>query len=137
MSAKKPRFTGLCVGYQVFVVPQHRGPKSISGTQPVVKIGRKYGYVMLYDSPSPFCLETGRGDPNDQHNARANGFSFDAYNSEAEYMEIKTAKDERERLAKRLRDLIGFDGVKLSHPAVMRIHAILDEEQASKQEVNA
>ena len=130
----KPMFEGLCVGDPVFVVPQHRGPRSLAGLQRVVNMGRKYGYIQGYSEPRPFRLDNGES-PDTNGNTRANGFGFDVHTSEAAYLEKKEARMQKERLRKRLG--LGYVGSNLDgirHHAVMNIHAILDAEGVDAKE---
>lgn len=130
----KPMFEGLCVGDAVFLVPQQRGPRSLAGLRPVVKMGRKYGYIQGYSEPLPFRLDNGES-PSYDHNTRANGFGFDVYPSEAVYLEKKEALTQKERLKKRISAAFGgVDIERIRHHAVMNIHAILDAEGIDARE---
>lgn len=90
-------------GDQVFVVHQRSRYQKETHTEtlPVVRMGRKYGYVEKYGRESPFCLQTGYSVHNES-NVRVNGYGFDVYLSEADWQEEKRRDREKQRLKDRL-----------------------------------
>lgn len=126
-------FDGLCVGDTVFIVPQKRGPQSIAGLQKVIKIGRKYGYVQGYHDSVPFRLDNGESH-SDDYRTRSNGYGFDVYFSEADYLAKKEAREQFARLCNRLYANTWKDIIGMSPQAVMSMHAILDAEGIDKKE---
>lgn len=125
-------FEDLKVGDQVFVVPQSRRYGSREGRyMKVTKIGRLYGYLEGGSVDESFFLSSGISH-HKEANARVNGFGFDVYRSEQDYLSKTEAASELDRLEKRLLAQHGFR--QLTHlPAevVSKIHAILDEHEGT------
>ncbi len=108
----------------VFVAPQKQrhGPVPVPYSATVVRVGSIYGYIEKAGTERPFYLWNGKSYHKDT-NARANGFGFDVYASEQEYLKETHERSESYRLAKRLRHC----QINLPAEAVAAIHAVLDE----------
>ena len=123
------KFRDLKVGDLVFVVHQHRrfqDRKQKTETLPIIKMGRKYGYIEKYGREAPFCLETGHSS-HQESNVRSNGYGFDVYLTEAEYHQEQHDLKERSRLQPRL--VNSWGRLHDFRPEVIaKIHAILDAE---------
>jgi len=134
MSNESKKFKHLCVGDVVCVVDQRRRgslepePRS----EQVVRVGRKFGYIKGYGDDRPFDLATGVSH-HKEGNARANGYGFDVYKSEADYIQEVFRASEFRRLKQRLISGYSSSLVNLSHECVSKIHAVLDEELKGEQ----
>lgn len=131
MNAAKPqmKFRDLKVGDTVFVVYQkRRGDKECkTETLPVVKVGRKYGYIDRYCRQESFCLNSGK--------SVYSYFRFDVYHSEAEFRQHEHTRTEFRRLAERI--VLPYSSrhiVDLPHDAVVAIHKILDDAGIDRKE---
>jgi hypothetical protein len=111
------------VGDQVFVVHQksrHQTERRAE-LKTVTKVGREYGYI----GDMKFSLRDGMSSHKD-HNARCNGFGFDVYKKEQDYLDDVLATSEYKRLGGRL--LSTWHGLKpLPAEVVNKIHLVLDE----------
>lgn len=115
------------VGDTVFVVYQktrYSAPKEPT-LEMVVRVGKKYGYIKRYGQEAAFYIDSGVSHHKDS-NARANGYGFDVYASEEDYIKERHEADEFRRLQDRL--CADRRGPLMSLPAdaVQKIHAILD-----------
>lgn len=124
-------FERLKVGDKVFVVKQNSRFRNDQPRQTfkaeIEKLGRKYGYIKAGCFRGAFCLQTGKSHHNENSNARANGFGFDVYESEEDYLREQRRVQQLSRLQERLVSRHG----KLYHLAphvVELIHQLLDEE---------
>ena len=128
----KKTLKNLNAGDTVFVVEQRRishplGGKSLeTHTEPVLKVGKKYGYLSASWGGTPFCLETGHSVHKDAHNTRANGCGFDVYLDENEYKLFLFKGEQHRRLQRRIVSNMGFL-IDLPLEALEKIHSILDE----------
>lgn len=118
----------LKAGDIVFVVRQQRRRESTVYTsdEKVSRVGRKYGYIQRGYLEEKFDLETGISVHVADCNARANGFGFDVYITEDEYLVKKINDDQKSRLTTRL--VTSFGGlVDLPPDVVNEIHGLLDD----------
>ena len=120
------KFSQMKVGDTVFVVDQlRRGMKHRpSETKTVIRIGRKYAYLDKYGSEAPFFIEDGKS-AHKEYNTRANGYGFDVYISEDEYIQEQLNIESFDRLKERLIKYPGSLHV-LPSNVVCEIHKILD-----------
>lgn len=123
----------LKAGDEVFVVhiAGRRYNWAVSGKeiQKLTRVGRKYAYFGSGHQEKKFHLDEGWSAHDGDHNARANGYGFDVYLSEKEYIRKSHELKELVRLQERLHG--SYDFPKLSPDTVSRIHAILDEEPST------
>lgn len=123
------KFKDLKVGDIVFVARQCRPYEKerhvTTEEAAVTKVGRKYGYFVMQRREVPFCLNTGHSHHADC-NARMNGWGFDVYHSEEEYLACKVAKERHALLCKKLGIEYGKRHL-LTPEVVEKIHAVLDE----------
>ena len=115
------------VGDTVFVVYQktrHGLPKEPT-YEKVVRVGHKFGYIHRYGQDAAFSLDDGVSQHKDT-NARANGYGFDVYETEADYLKEKHEDDEFVRLQNRLIADSWRKLIDLPPGAVQQIHAVLD-----------
>jgi len=122
-------FKNLKVGDKVWV--QHQEGR-YSATKEgeyitVEKLGRKYGYLAKGFGDKAFCLKTGQSHHPSFGNVRANGWGFDVYPTQEDYLNAMHAKDEFIRLQKRLTKGNWRVIVDLPPQAVNEIHAVLDK----------
>lgn len=115
------------IGDVVFVAYQQRRCESQQRTEmkPVVKVGRKYGYLREGHCEERFDLETGLSVHHPDSNGRANGFGFDVYLSENDFFAKQFRDKQRARLQERLIKNFGRLA-DLPHDVVNKIHEILD-----------
>lgn len=126
----------LKVGDTVFVVHQKRRHEKECRSHPskVVKVGRKYAWLDCHRD-AKFSLETGMSVHHPDDNARANGYGFDVYHSEAAFNAKRYIRNEFRRLAERIvSPYSGRHLVDLPHDAVVAIHKILDEAGIERKE---
>lgn len=119
----------LKAGDTVFVVWQRskfsRDEPPRTTCETVTKVGRKYGYIGNDYRPQPFWLHNGHS-AHKESNCRANGFGFDVYATEQEWLAKQHQSAERERLKERL--VTRWGGlVELPHEAIEAIHKALDK----------
>jgi hypothetical protein len=122
-------FKHLKAGDQVYMVAQSRRSLKPWHTE-VVKVGRKYGYILEYGRQKPFNLLTGQSVHNDDSNARTNGWGFDVWPSEEAYRAHIATIEANTRLATRL-EALRFNQYsstleKASPELVADLHAVLD-----------
>jgi len=126
-------FKHLKAGDQVYVVPQRRRSGEPSFVE-VIKVGKKYGYILEYARQEPFDLLTGQSVHNDNSNARCNGWGFDVWPSEEAYRAHIATIEANIRLGKRLKALYhgqyGSMLDKASPKLVADLHAVLDRHGA-------
>ena len=91
----------------------------------VLRKGRKYGYIEQHGNDAPFHLDAGHSHHRDS-NARANGYGFDVYPSEAAWLAEVHYQEEHARLNERLNDRWGLRK-DLCPSVITTIHQILDE----------
>lgn len=124
------KLSDIKAGDIVFVVnqqPRHSEKPPETAHATVTRVGRKYGYFDRGYRQQKFDLETGYSVSSDC-NARANGYGFDVYLSEGEYIDKQHEASERRRLQDRLIDRHGRLVDELSREAIAAIHEILDRE---------
>ena len=120
----------LKAGDQVYLVEQaSRSRSSTACYVKVVKVGRKYGYILRHGREVPFDLLTGQSVHNDS-NARWNGQGFDVWPCKESYDEHIAKLEERQRLSVRIAFLSRNQyKPKLDHASpelVADLHAVLD-----------
>ncbi len=120
----------LKAGDQVYLIEQaNRSRSSTACYTEVVKIGKKYGYILRHGRQAPFDLITGQSVHNDS-NARWNGQGFDVWPSKESYDEHIAKLEERQRLSTRIASLShGQYRPRLDHASpelVADLHAALD-----------
>lgn len=130
------KYKHLKPGDQVFVVWQKQRfqRQQVMGAVPVVKLGKKFGYITKFAETVPFCLQTGQS----HHkctNARTNGYGFDVYSNKEEYLALINKQVEAERLCNRLLPPYSYRLFPMSHECVMQLHAVLDQHEP-KQNTN-
>lgn len=124
------------VGQMVYVVfGRKRGGEQ--AYRCVTRVGRKFGYLKISDhgEEEPFCLDEWKfHDPNG--NANMNGYGFQIYESKEDFERQQLESAERQRLNDRIHNRSAYFNrmIVLPHDAVMKIHAILDEVEASEKE---
>jgi hypothetical protein len=120
----------LKAGDQVYLVEQaSRSRPSAACYTKVVKVGKKYGYILRHGRQAPFDLLTGQSVHNDP-NARWNSQGFDVWPSKESYDEHIAKLEERQRLSTRIASLSHNQyRPKLDHASpelVADLHAALD-----------
>ena len=121
------------VGDTVFVVEQNdryrqrEGKPRKTSSQVVSRVGRKYAYIGEGHLEKKFDRETGISWHHPDHNARSNGYGFDVYVNEQEYVKDQHDKSEAKRLQERMCDRLGRL-YKFTPAVVDAIHEILDAE---------
>jgi hypothetical protein len=122
-------FKHLKAGDQVYLVEQARRSSTPHYTE-VVKVGRKYGYILGHGREEPFDLLTGQSVHGNDSNTRFNGFGFDVWPSKEAHDAHITELEERKRLSTRIESLShGKYGPRLAHASpelVADLHAVLD-----------
>jgi len=121
------KFRDLKAGDGVFVVwqrPRNQTTPGRAGVSIVEKVGRKYAYIPHNEK---FCLETGMSIHSKDSNTRSNGYGFDVYFTEDEFLKKKQESSEVSRLNDRLCDRWG-KLKKLPTSTVEAIHHVLDED---------
>lgn len=123
---------GLKPGDTVYVVHQAKQRETDRRVEavPVVKIGRKYGYVAhRIGDQGKFSLDTGESCHDPNHNARVNGYGFDVYLREEDWqLDLYELRRFRE-LALLLCGPCDHRSLKPLPPHVVEaIHAILEDE---------
>lgn len=130
MSDKPKTLRDLKVGDTVFVVQQASRGKTLRrcSTEVITKVGRKYGYFGGGNTwEQAFQLSTGASYHGiEGHCTRMNGYGFDVYLCEADYLKEQHDEAKADRLRVRLVDRLGRL-VKLTPEVVTKIHAVLDE----------
>ena len=115
-------------GDNVFVVPQER---RYSAETPfvttIIRVGRKYAYILRYGRESPFCRNTGES-AHSELNVRFNRLGFDVYVNEEEFTYKQAAIAEHKRLSERLLNIGRLR--QLDPITVKKIHRALDEMEA-------
>ena len=129
------KFKHLKAGDAVYVAPQksrNRNPSPYAST--VLRVGRKYGYVMHGHYECAFDLNTGYS-VHKEGNERYNGFGFDVWESREVYEQFVRDEQEHQRLAKRLLDERSYRTQlqELPPTVVQELHAVLDKWEASKE----
>ncbi len=127
------------VGDTVWIVPQKRRHSSqdpgFSAT--VSNVARKYAFAYRIDDkwmkPYWFHRESGASKEEKDSNARANGFGFDVYHSESEYLKELQAANEKEAFVRRLDRGFSCEIRKLPPEAVREITAIFDRYAEPKE----
>lgn len=117
----------LKAGDVVYVVRQrYRGQKgeAVSGVATVTKV-TKYGYVCVNNVESPFSKLTGESVHVPNHNQRSNGYGFDVYTTEEDYL---ATKQHFERLSYLRRELNFYEWDSLSRQAIEQIYQIVVSE---------
>jgi hypothetical protein len=120
----------LKAGDQVYLIEQaNRSRSSTACYTEVVKVGKKYGYILRHGRQAPFDLLTGQSVHNDS-NARWNSQGFDVWPSKESYDEHIAKLEERQRLSTRIASLShGQYRPRLDHASpelVADLHAALD-----------
>jgi hypothetical protein len=121
----------LKAGDQVYLVEQaSRSRSSTACYTEVVKVGKKYGYILRHGRQAPFDLLTGQSVHNNDQNARWNGQGFDVWPSKEAYDERIAKLEERQRLSIRIASLSRNQyRPKLDHASpelVADLHAVLN-----------
>lgn len=121
-------------GDKVFVVHQRqRGQKEHrTETCEVVRVGSKYAYIKRYRREAAFFKNTGVSVHQD-NNARLNGYGFDVYATEQDWLREQHEESEEARLTERLERNRGCGLIKLPPLVVAAIHAVLDENNIAKE----
>ena len=120
-------------GQEVYVVEQSQrygGPGRRYHAK-IVRVGTKNAYIERHGKEAGFDWGTGKSKHSD-NNARANGFGFDAYESQADLARVERENTERKRLDLRLVKLRGWGLIDMPFECVEKIHAVLDEFQIEK-----
>lgn len=122
-------FKYLKPGDQVYIVPKARRSSGPHFAE-VVKVGRKYGYVLTGWRSEPFDLATGQSVHTNDSNARYNGLGFDIWPSK-EAHETHVAKIEANTRLKTRLDALRRNQYSsmLDHAPpelVADLHAVLD-----------
>ena len=92
------KFSGVKAGDSVFVVFQQSRYQKTNKLDPecgeftLSRVGKKYAYFKRYSDEVAFHLSSGTSHHGDS-NARSNGYGFDVFKSEAEYIEQKFQED--------------------------------------------
>ncbi len=118
----------LKAGDQVYLIEQAKQSNTARYFK-VVKVGKKYGYILRYGREARFDLLTGQSVHNDS-NARWNGQDFYVWPSKESYDEHIAKLEERQRLFTRIASL-SHDQYRpmLDHASpelVADLHAVLD-----------
>jgi hypothetical protein len=131
MSDQK-QLKNLKVGDEVFVVPQidsHRrcrGEERQGSHLPVVKVGRQYGYIRRHYKEEPFCLKNGHSHhPDGSGNQRANGWGFDVFVNELDWIRFKEDSEQRKLLGSKFNRCYFID--KLPEGLAEKINKLLEE----------
>lgn len=128
---KPETLADLKPGDEVFVVyQQRRHSTSQQRTEKCViaRMGRQYGYLDIgRNNEAKFHLESGES-WHKEWNCRANGFGFDVYLREEDWLESTRQTKERKRLKERLVDRFGWILERIPPAAIDKIHKVLDEE---------
>ncbi len=118
----------LKAGDQVYLIEQAKQSNTARYVK-LVKVGRRYGYILRYGREVPFDLLTGQSVHNDS-NARWNGHGFDVWPSKESYDAHIAELEERKRLSVRIASLSRNQyRPKLDHASpelVADLHAALD-----------
>lgn len=127
MVSQPKTLSDLKAGDEVFVVFQGRrgGYGGEREVKDVVRVGRKYGYIHRYGRDLKFNLEHGRSEHGDD-NARINGYGFDVYLCEQDYISEQLKKAEMNQLSNRIVSSFGRL-VNIPSEAVAAINKILDD----------
>jgi len=118
----------------VFVVYQRQRCQKEHRTETnnVFRVGRKYAYIERHGRESAFDKTTGVSVHSD-NNARANGYGFDVYACEQDWLRKQHEETEEARLTERLERNRGWGLIKLPPLVVAAIHAVLDEYGIGKE----
>jgi hypothetical protein len=119
----------LKAGDQVYLIEQAKQSNTARYLK-VVKVGKKYGYILRHGREVPFDLLTGQSVHNNDSNARRNGQGFDVWPCKESYDEHIAKLEERQRLSTRIASLSRNQyRPKLDHASpelVADLHAALD-----------
>ena len=119
----------LKAGDQVYLIEQAKQSNTARYVK-VVKVGRKYGYILRHGLEEPFDLLTGQSVHNNDQNARWNGHGFDVWPCKESHDEHIAKLEERMRLSTRIASLSRNQyRPKLDHASpelVADLHAVLD-----------
>ncbi len=122
---------GLKPGNTVFVVHQAKRNETERRVEavPVVKVGRKYGYVApRFGNQGKFELDTGRSWHKEPYE-RGNGCGFDVYLREEDWQREQNESRRFRELAVRLCATNAYALKKLPPHVVEAIHKVLDESE--------
>jgi hypothetical protein len=119
----------LKAGDQVYLIEQAKQSNTARYFK-VVKVGKKYGYILRHGRQAPFDLLTGQSVHNNDQNARWNGQGFDVWPCKESYDAHIAKLEERMRLSTRIASLSRNQyRPKLDHTSpelVADLHAVLD-----------
>jgi len=119
----------LKAGDQVYLIEQAKQSNTARYVK-VVKVGRKYGYILRSGREAPFDLLTGQSVHNNDQNTRRNGYGFDVWPCKESYDEHIAKLEERQRLSIRIASLSHNQyRPKLDHASpelVADLHSVLD-----------
>lgn len=126
------RLKDLKVGDKVFVVwqrdryQQRNNTPHKTAVELITMVGRKYAYIKQGSFDTPFDKSTGVSQHDPNQNARQNGFGFDVYHTESDWMKEQHEYHEYKRLKLRL-NVSDMHFIKLKPETVEQLHKVLDD----------